>query len=81
MTERLLAEAEWIPPDLVALRRRLHRQAEIGLHRTRTQELVHKALTDLDLDLEITLSVPDHLGGRGAARRQNPGRQCCCAGT
>jgi len=38
-------------PDLIALRRRMHRDPEVGLHLPRTQRLVLEALADLDLEI------------------------------
>ena len=48
-------EAQAILPELVALRRELHRDPETGINLPRTQEKVLAALAGLDL--EITLGV------------------------
>ncbi|TWH21288.1 M20 metallopeptidase family protein [Prauserella rugosa] len=48
---QLADEARALQPDTVALRRRLHRQPEIGLHLPRTQELVLEAIKDLPLEV------------------------------
>lgn len=53
MSTRSLEIAQSIAPDLVALRRRLHRIPEIGLDLPETQAAVLEALDDLDL--EVTL--------------------------
>ncbi len=60
--------AQSLAPELVALRRRLHAQPEIGLDLPKTQQAVLDALADLDL--EVTLgqalsSVTAVLRGRG----------------
>src|SRR5699024_7063678 len=49
--EPLLAEAEQLLPDLVALRRNLHRHPEVGLHLPRTQAAVLQALGGLGLEI------------------------------
>src|SRR3712207_6397711 len=51
----LLTDGAAILPDLVALRRRLHANPELGLDLPRTQALVLEALAGLDL--EITLGT------------------------
>ncbi|HET8768051.1 MAG TPA: M20 family metallopeptidase [Pedococcus sp.] len=65
---RTLDLAESLRPDLVALRRELHRFPEVGMHLPLTQQAVVDALADLDL--EVTLgrglsSVVAVLRGRG----------------
>ncbi len=57
--------ARRIGPELVALRRRLHRAPEIGLHLPGTQAAVLEALAGLDL--EVTTGPRAQLGRRGAA--------------
>jgi amidohydrolase len=51
----LLENSRTLLPDLVDLRRRLHRSPELGLHLPKTQALVLEALAGLDL--EITLGT------------------------
>ncbi len=48
---QLLAEARPLLPELVALRRDLHRHPETGLHLPRTQAAVLQALDGLDLEI------------------------------
>ncbi|MDI3420672.1 M20 metallopeptidase family protein [Streptomyces luteolus] len=45
----LAADARRILPGVIAIRRRLHRQPELGLHLPRTQHTVRSALTDIGL--------------------------------
>jgi hippurate hydrolase len=47
----LRAEAEGLLPEVVALRRRIHRQPELGLVLPETQKAVLESLADLDLEL------------------------------
>jgi hippurate hydrolase len=47
----LMAEAEKVLPDVVALRRRIHAEPELGLELPRTQQAVLEALTGLDLEV------------------------------
>ncbi|MFD6448279.1 M20 family metallopeptidase [Promicromonospora sp. NPDC060204] len=47
----LLDDAALIQPDLVALRRRIHQDPEIGLHLPRTQAAVLEALDGLPLEI------------------------------
>lgn len=49
----LREESQKILPELIALRRQLHRNPEVGLHLPQTQQSVLEALSDLPL--EITL--------------------------
>jgi len=49
--EHLLEEAGRLLPDVVALRRRIHRAPELGLDLPRTQALVVEALEGLDLEI------------------------------
>lgn len=72
VTEALAADAQALLPELVALRRALHQEPELGLHLPRTQEKVLAALAGLPL--EITLgtklsSVTAVLRGGGGAER------------
>jgi hippurate hydrolase len=55
----LLAEARALLPEVVALRRRIHRQPELGLVLPETQKAVLEALGDLGLEL--------HTGGKTSA--------------
>lgn len=52
MGEELLAAAQAVLPDVIALRRRLHAEPELGLVLPRTQAHVLEALDGLDLELE-----------------------------
>ena len=79
---RTLDLAESLRPDLVALRRELHRFPEVGMHLPLTQQAVVDALADLDL--EVTLgrdlsSVVAVLRGRGGD--PEGARSCCCGAT
>lgn len=47
----LVADAEAVLPDVVALRRRIHAEPELGLELPRTQEAVLEALAGLDLEV------------------------------
>ncbi|MER5184529.1 M20 family metallopeptidase [Streptomyces sp. NPDC002896] len=49
----VLADAEELRADLVALRRELHREPELGLQLPRTQEKVLAALDGLPLEIEL----------------------------
>jgi hippurate hydrolase len=49
--------ARSIAPDLIALRRRLHRLPEIGLHLPQTQAAVLEALDGLDLEVTLGESL------------------------
>jgi hippurate hydrolase len=54
MTERLpalLADAKGLLPEVVALRRRIHRRPELGLELPETQRAVLEALEGLDLEV------------------------------
>ena len=67
----LLEEAQALLPEAVALRRRLHREPELGLELPRTQEAVLEALDGLPLEIETgtdTTSVVATLRG------ERPGR-------
>ena len=62
----LLAEAQTLADDVVALRRRIHRHPEIGLKLPRTQATVLEALDGLGLDIRTgqkTTSVIARLTG------------------
>ncbi len=48
--EALVADAETLLPDLVALRRAIHREPEVGLQTPKTTAKVREALADLPLD-------------------------------
>jgi hippurate hydrolase len=67
---RTLELASTLGPDLVALRRRLHRIPELGMSLPLTQQAVLRALDGLDLEItlgESLSSVVAVLRGRGAA--------------
>ena len=55
----LVAEAGTLLPGVVALRRRIHAEPELGLELPKTQQAVLEALADLDLEISI--------GGRTSA--------------
>ena len=65
------AAAEALLPDLVALRRRVHAEPELGLDLPRTQQAVLEALDGLDLELATggsTSAVVATLRGAGPGR-------------
>ena len=53
----LLDAAAHVLPDVVALRREIHREPELGLHLPLTQQRVLEALDPLGLDVRIGTSV------------------------
>ncbi|HEX5094953.1 MAG TPA: M20 family metallopeptidase [Acidimicrobiia bacterium] len=55
--EELLADADRVLPDAIALRREIHRTPELGLELPRTQELVLDALNGFDLDVSTGTGV------------------------
>ena len=68
-TTEILADAKSILDDTIQLRRRIHRQPEIGLKVPRTQAVVLEALEGLGLDIKTgqrTTSVVARLTGAGA---------------
>jgi amidohydrolase len=65
--------ARRLAPDLVALRRRLHRQPEIGLELPATQAAVLEALAGLDLEVTTGESLSSVVAVlRGASRTDGP---------
>jgi len=66
----LLDQVDGVLPDVVALRRRIHRHPELGLQLPHTQQAVLDALADLPLTVRkgeaLTSVVADLEGGRGA---------------
>jgi hippurate hydrolase len=66
--ESLRSDVESLAPDLIALRRRLHRHPEVGLQLPKTQEIVMSELEGLGLEItagQTTTSVTAVLrGGR-----------------
>jgi hippurate hydrolase len=73
---RTLELAAALGPDLIALRRRLHRIPELGLALPLTQQAVLEALAGLDLEItlgESLSSVVAVLRGRGGARGAEAG--------
>lgn len=68
--------ARSIAPDLVSLRRRLHREPELGLHLPRTQAMVLEALEGLDLEItlgrELSSVVAVLRGGAAPADGSRP---------
>jgi hippurate hydrolase len=73
LTESLLAQARGIAPDLVALRRAIHAEPELGLHTPLTSAKVRAALADLPLAWREGPStsglVATLTGGAGPGRR------------
>lgn len=70
-----LAAAQRIAPDLVALRRRLHRIPEVGMDLPETQAVVLEALAGLDLEVttgESLSSVVAVLRGRAPHDGERP---------
>ena len=70
-----LAVSRRIGPELVDLRRRLHRIPELGLHLPDTQAAVLEALTGLDLEVtlgESLSSVVAVLRGRAPVSGERP---------
>ena len=65
----LLADAERLLPDMIELRRRIHRRPELGLTLPITQTAVLDAIDALDLDVStgeaVTSVVADLAGGDG----------------
>jgi amidohydrolase len=62
----LLGEAQGVLDEAIQLRRRIHREPELGLHLPRTQEKVLRAIDGLGLDIrtgEKTASVVATLAG------------------
>ena len=51
MTSELLTAADAVHADVVALRREIHREPEIGLHLPRTAARVLESIADLDLEI------------------------------
>jgi amidohydrolase len=69
--ERLLREARTLLPEVVRLRRRIHRRPEVGLTLPHTQSAIIDALGDLDLKITTgnqLSSVVAVLEGRSAGR-------------
>ena len=70
--QRLLADAAELLPDMVELRRRIHRVPELGLELPRTQAVVLEQLADLELDVRtgnsVSSVVADLRGGRDSGR-------------
>jgi hippurate hydrolase len=71
-SDELLATAEALLPDVVAMRRRIHRHPEQGLDLPHTQAVVLEALGGLPLAVStgraLTSVVADLEGGRGEGR-------------
>lgn len=57
MTDRILSDAQALLPDVIALRRDLHRMPEIGLELPRSQERLLRALEGLPLEVRRGSSV------------------------
>src|SRR5262245_48505262 len=70
--QRLLADAARVLPDMVDVRRRIHRVPELGLDLPQTQAVVLEQLDGLDLDVRtgnaVTSVVADMQGGRDSGR-------------
>lgn len=73
LTREILGAARAIEPDIVALRRAIHADPELGLHTPRTSEKVRAALADLPLEWcqgpSTTGMVATLKGGAGPGRR------------
>jgi metal-dependent amidase/aminoacylase/carboxypeptidase family protein len=68
----LLADARSFADDCVDLRRRLHREPEVGLELPRTQETVLAALDGLELEITTSLGSSSVTAViRGGARRNS----------
>jgi amidohydrolase len=67
--QALLDEAAGVLPEVVDLRRRIHRHPELGLQLPLTQQVVLDALSDLPVSIRtgtaVTSVVADLTGGRG----------------
>src|SRR5450755_4216934 len=67
--EALLDQVAGVLPDVVDLRRRIHRHPELGLQLPQTQQAVLDALADLPVSIStgtaVTSVVADLTGGRG----------------
>ncbi len=67
--DALAASARALGPELSALRRTLHQQAEIGLHLPRTQATVLEALAGCGLDVRTGRGTTSVVGVlRGSSR-------------
>ena len=58
----LLAEAESISSLVIALRRRIHRRPERGLHLPLTQKLITESLDELDIEYQLGDSLSSVVG-------------------
>ncbi len=81
----LLTQAEELFGDMVELRRRIHREPEVGLQLPRTQEKILDALDGLPLEITTgrsTTSVVATLHGEASARSagSDPGRSVLLRG-
>jgi len=66
----LLEQARELLPDVIALRRRIHQNPELGLHTTETRDAVLAALADLDLEW---IHSRETSGVVGTLRGRSPG--------
>jgi len=71
----LLPEAQELQPDVVRLRRTIHRHPELGLQLPRTQAAVLQALDGLGLRIRKGESADVRAGDA----RGRPARPFCCA--
>lgn len=73
LSDDLLSSAQAIAPGIVALRRAIHAEPELGLHTPRTRDKVREALADLPLEWRegpsTTGLVATLKGGAGPGRR------------
>lgn len=73
LTQEILAQARAIEPEIVALRRAIHAEPELGLHTPRTSDKVRAALAGLPLEWRqgpsTTGMVATLKGGAGSGRR------------
>src|SRR5262245_7559430 len=70
--EELLADAGDVLPEMVEVRRRIHRVPELGLELPRTQQVVLDELADLGVDIRtgdaVSSVVADLRGGGDSGR-------------
>lgn len=73
LADELLADADRLLPDTIALRREIHRSPELGLILPRTQELVLNALDGLAVDVATGDSVSSVVADMGGTDRSGDG--------
>ncbi len=83
LTREILAQARAIEPEIVALRRAIHADPELGLHTPRTSDKVRAALAGLPLEWRqgpSTTGMVATLRGEAGASNGNPGRRVLLRG-